>query len=415
MIKITPYELDLTASNVSNRITDLPVAITKSIDGTAVLLLPFGAFYKKDFILKDQTTGTVLTINTDYELAGYLDKLSKEALKDAYQYVYVKNKTVGNSLLVSARAVGGDYSVTSSSIKNALDTLEASRPPADWVETIKNKPIQFPHLPHLEDIEDTYGFEYITSMLNLIAQDISKGDKAMWEDGYNRIGRIKDALEVIENEIEADLAAHIERTDNPHGTTVAQVGGVSVTALDALRQELIDRINYEITDLQVNSTTNQNSLNRITLMFNNHLNNLDERHSITLNDLQGGGVPEQNLMNSTLANYISQLNALYSNKLDKTGHVRLDNGYIFGYSTTNTDCFYNYFRLDGAQWVAGVAFGSKPGYVPAQRFTIEYNIATKVTTWMNNGSLVLQIGNNGDRIAKYSELVNLVNIANSGG
>lgn len=169
---LTEYPLDKTGKELSNLIEN---EIHTEIDSFVKLIIPkFGSFYTEGLIVKDNNDN-VLNLSVDYVNVEFNQKLSLLYGKEICTSILIINKDVQTPIKITYQAVGGDKSVNRNEVLQRYELLlDRAYPDLYWNEII-DKPIEFKSEHHLHDINEIYGFEYITIALNRIKNAIDIG------------------------------------------------------------------------------------------------------------------------------------------------------------------------------------------------------------------------------------------------
>lgn len=166
------YALDLNATLSANYVTQ---TVTRPATGVWIFVLEGGAFYTKDLVIRDTFSNRELTPLTQYRALETVPAAVIASGKEVLSALVITDPAV-NEVVVSYRVVGGEYSVTGSTITNTL----ASMPVNDLNSTawgqVLNKPNQYPPELHTHYDKEAYGFESATYMLGQIREAITTGD-----------------------------------------------------------------------------------------------------------------------------------------------------------------------------------------------------------------------------------------------
>jgi hypothetical protein len=217
---IIQYPLDLTGESPTNKIVGEVRLIASNNERAFVPSA--GPFYTESMVIRNAETGEPLTPVDDYILVQPFQQASLRSGKDVQSAVVIK---VEAPIEVSFdyQVVGGEYSWNLTGLIELVEELNLDERPVKWGSII-GKPTGYPPAPHIHDIGDTYGWEYVVWQLERISQAILIGDEASHDEIRAQILAIRTAVENDIAQVAADHDEHVNNTDNPHQVTKAQVG-----------------------------------------------------------------------------------------------------------------------------------------------------------------------------------------------
>jgi len=233
---IIQYPLDLTGTSPTNHI----VGEVRDIltDANRVFIPLAGPFYADSFTILDNETGMPLRPVDDYILAQPFSQASLRSGKDV-QSAVVLRVSAPISVKLDYRVVGGEYSWNLDALQDLITQLDLDDRPIKW-GSVLGRPTAYPAAPHIHDIGDTFGWEYVVWQLERITQAIMVGDEASHEEIRQQIRIVEEQLISLIGSLDNRLVTHVNDKTNPHATTKAQVGLGSVdnyataTAAEAL-------------------------------------------------------------------------------------------------------------------------------------------------------------------------------------
>lgn len=215
------YPLDLTGRSPANKIAGEPHSLV--VAGNRAFVPQHGPFYTKSLVVRRASTGEVLSRNTHYKAVQLFVEATIRSGQEVCSVIVISDDTIGMDFTIDYQVVGGDYSTSVDSIQQLIDSLELDHRSVQWGSII-GKPERFPAAPHLHDVGDVYGWEYVVAELEAIRQAILMGDEASHRELIQYVdhqdGLIKEDLA----QLRADYNAHSSNMNNPHNTTKAQVG-----------------------------------------------------------------------------------------------------------------------------------------------------------------------------------------------
>ena len=229
------HELDLTGVSPNNLVANEPH--TMKARNRRIVVPLYGGFYCESLVVTDTVTGRALIDNQDYIVDDFLQVPMDLSGKEIATTIVVINKAVSATVSLTYQTIGGLYSVNADELKQQIETLKLDNRPVLW-DNIIGKPDAYPPAPHMHDIGDAYGFEYIVHVLERIRQAILLGNSAeldlIWEH--------------LNNLNFDEFKKHIADKNNPHDTTLQQLGGLTETEiLDLIRknaQDLTELLNH---------------------------------------------------------------------------------------------------------------------------------------------------------------------------
>lgn len=408
MLSVTPYILDLTASDRANFVDSKSHTMIRSANGTQLLLIECGCFYETGLKIVDTATNKTLTVS-QYRLGGFMKAVSDMSADRAWRYLVITDAAISSTVLVSCQAVGGVYSMTSKTLEAALGELDDQTDPINWLTDVTDKPLLYTPSEHDEYSFQLYGLEYITDELEKIRQSVKRGDRAMWDDAYNRINTVKNLLSTIDKASEDALNAHIADMNNPHNNTYGQIGAFGKADLDALREQLVLQAYNTIYVPLVQ--TNNPSVNGLTAALQAHINQGAGAHNLTLDQVGAAPASSANVFESNAWAYTDALNALMNNYLWRDGPSSMDNGGFGAYwDTSHTAYLYSRIEPNGFV-VIGLCLGDQYESGNNANFRIEFNTGSYTLYFYLLGSEILKM-TSADRIMKISDVEALIAQAN---
>lgn len=191
--------------------------------GNRAFVLNYGPFFAKSFVLKNATTGQPLRPRDDYKVVQtFIEPTLRTGLL-VCSIVIIEQPAYGIEVEADYQVLGGDFSLSTTALENMLDSLANDNRPVHWGQII-GKPEAFPPTPHLHDINDTFGWQYVVAALESIRQAILVGDQDAEDDFYAYVdAKFGDAMAEI-GVVADDLARHLADLDNPHVVTKEQLG-----------------------------------------------------------------------------------------------------------------------------------------------------------------------------------------------
>lgn len=217
---IIQYPLDLDGTSPTNKIVGERREISTN---TARAFVPkAGPFYTSSFVIINADTGKPLVPVDDYVLVQPFSQASLRSGKDVQCAVVLKVQAP-ITVIMDYQVVGGEYSWNLSALADLIAQLNLDDRPIKWGSII-GRPTAYPPAPHIHDIGDTYGWEYVVWQLERITNAILVGDEASHDELRQQMQFIRDQLQANIDAVDLKIDNHLNDFNNPHQTTKAQVG-----------------------------------------------------------------------------------------------------------------------------------------------------------------------------------------------
>ncbi|MNZ21802.1 hypothetical protein D3C78_388830 [compost metagenome] len=221
---IIQYPLDLKGNSPTNKIVGERREI--STNSERVFVPKAGPFYTESFVLINDDTGEPLVPVDDYVLAQPFSQASLRSGKDVQCAVVIKLQAP-IAVRMDYQVVGGEYSWNLGALAALIEELDLDERPIKW-GSIVGRPTMYPPAPHIHDIGDSYGWEYVVWQLERITNAILVGDEASHDELRQQMQFIRDQLQANIDAVDDKVDLHLNDFNNPHKTTKAQVGLGSV-------------------------------------------------------------------------------------------------------------------------------------------------------------------------------------------
>lgn len=217
---LVTYPLDLSGVSETNKVLNETRDIATNQQRIFVAL--GGPFYTESFEIYNDETGEPLRPVDDFLLLQPHLQAALRTGKDVQSAIMLKVEAPIR-VRYSYQVVGGEYSWNIGALQELIDQINLDDRPVKW-GSILGRPTGYPPAPHIHDIGDTYGWEYVVWQLERITYAIMVGDEASHDELRQQMQMIRDELNArIDGFLDA-LQDHIEDTDNPHQVTKSQVG-----------------------------------------------------------------------------------------------------------------------------------------------------------------------------------------------
>ena len=218
---ILKYPIDPTAVNPNNKIVgevhDLGVGINRAI------VPNYSAFYSESLVVRVEDRVDPLVPNEHYIAAQLHADATASLNREVCMAVVIKDQNVMGKITLEYQTVGGDFSISVDALRRAIEDEDLDERTVSWGDIIA-RPSAYPPAPHLHDIGDLYGFEYVVEALEALRAAILIGDEATHEEIRQWVRYEDSLLRDRIAETNGNLNTHIQNKTNPHAVTKAQVG-----------------------------------------------------------------------------------------------------------------------------------------------------------------------------------------------
>lgn len=258
------YTLDYSGELKENRVK-LPITI--GVDSKRIFASPLGPFFDDTVsIIDNQNPLTPLTYGADYEFLYFYSKVSKKARgKGISGFVVIKNDSVSTDLSFEANYVGGPYVNQYELLVRVIEDLGLDDREVEY-SRIEDTPDVVEAAPHLQDIGDVLGFEYIVSLLSQLVSVVSSGATPELE-------QLISTLSALETALNNKVKEHTTSTGNVHGATAAQVGAYTTLEIDTFFngvRELISELTTTVVGQNDNLTILTGKIDAVEKLFTEH-------------------------------------------------------------------------------------------------------------------------------------------------
>lgn len=274
---ILKYPLDPTGINPNNKIIgeehDLGAGINRAI------VPNYSAFYSASMVVYAEDRVEPLIPNQHF-IAAQLHADATAALdREVCMAVVIIDQSIMGKVRLEYQTVGEDFSVSVDALRQAIEDEDLDDRTVSWGDLIA-RPNAFPPAPHLHDIGDLYGFEYVVEALEALRAAILIGDEAIHEEIRQWVRYEDSLLRASIAETNANLNTHIQDQTNPHAVTKAQVGlgnvlnyGVATTA------DMVAATSNALytTPIRVRDAINEHAIKPL----NAHIARTDNPHAVT--------------------------------------------------------------------------------------------------------------------------------------
>lgn len=218
---VTKYPLDLTGVNPTNKIEGEIRELSPGINRSVVPR--YGAFYYDQLQIRDLDSNQILVPNDQFVPIMFHQPATERSGKEVFGGVVIVDTTVSNNLAIDYQAVGGEYQDIVPLILDIIDNLNLDNRTVAWGDLL-GRPDAFAPAPHLHDVGDVYGFEYLVESINAVREAILLGDQGVFDELRAQIeARHATAMQGIAD-LTSDFNDHESNFANPHSVNKVQVG-----------------------------------------------------------------------------------------------------------------------------------------------------------------------------------------------
>lgn len=386
---VLQYPLDLTGTAATNRVTGERHIVAAT--GARAVATKAGPFFTRGMVVRNAITNQELIPGTDYLAVHLFQEATLRTGREVCSVVLIQNGVSGTEFLIEYQAIGGEYSASIDAIEQMLESLDLDNRVVHWADLL-GRPEYFDPAPHLHDIGDLYGFEYVTAVLHQIERAILIGDQASHDELRQyvdlRVQAVRDTLTGVLTRLDD----HVNNTNNPHNTTKTHVGlGNVQNYAVATQQDAVDGAanNLYMTPLRTKQAIEQFAGETLS----SHITNQNNPHNVTKAQVGLGLVQNYPIASSAQAisgsgtAYITASllgTALQSNNTPFTAHIaNTSNPHNTTKSHVGLGSVDNYATATAIQAAAGTA--TNLFLTPAGgRQLVETLVGNNLTSHVNN-------------------------------
>lgn len=271
------YPIDPTGINPNNLVLDEPHTLGPGENRAFVS--SYGPFFTESMVVREVGTGRVLTKNLHYVAAQIYQDATITMGKEVCGVVVITDPSIRAEILFSYQVVGGVFGSSSKALGQMIENLNLDHRVVEW-GAILGTPSNFPPAPHLHDVGDLYGFEYVVEALEALRTAILVGDSASHEELRQWLSLEMARQAGLVDVVRAALAAHETNYNNPHQVNKTQLG------LGNLQNYgIASKIEAETGTSNILYMTPLRTREAITFvvvpLLNAHINNLNNPHATT--------------------------------------------------------------------------------------------------------------------------------------
>lgn len=256
------------------------------VKGNRIIVPKQGAFYRRSLVIQ-RDGNEVLKEGVDYYLGGFYQEATAETGLEVNVVIVFDDRIQGN-IYLSYQVVGGLYSGIFETIDEFIQALLVDPRKTRW-DDILDKPEFYAPMPHLHDINDVYGMDYIIPVLEEIARSIRYLRHREFRKVYNAIAVVRNDMEFRIDGLSDEVRENNRQLADTILNLRSTINNVTQNTKDiaALRKlipvNLIERVKTAETDI-VGLKANINTIdNQLTTLngYGNRIRNLESRQSLT--------------------------------------------------------------------------------------------------------------------------------------
>ncbi len=296
---ILKYPLDPTGLNPNNKIVGEVHSLGTGVN--RAIVPDYSAFYSASMVVYVEDGIDPLVPNQHY-IAAQLHADATAALdREVCMAVVIIDQSIMGNIRLEYQTVGGDFSVSVDVLRQAIEDEDLDDRTVSWGDLIA-RPSAFPPAPHLHDIGDLYGFEYVVEALEALRSAILIGDEATHEEIRQWVRYEDSLLRDSIAQTNQNLNTHVQDKENPHAVTKAQVGlgnvlnyGVATTA------DMVEASSNSLytTPVRVREAISEHALKPL----NAHIARTDNPHGVNKSQVGLGNV--QNYATATQGDMVA--------------------------------------------------------------------------------------------------------------
>lgn len=209
MAQPTLYKLalDKTGVNPDNRQVDEPHELASGRFRAVAPL--YGAFFLKGVVLKDALDGRTLTVGVDYRFIELYATLTQLLGQEVAGAAIITNPGVSSRVLMTYQAVGDHYAHNNEALVNLLASDVGQQVSESYLDVV-NKQTTFVPVPHVHDIGNGMGFEFLVYALERLRSAIVWADVHLIQSLVDKIERaLSDLANVAKYRQDTELAQYL--------------------------------------------------------------------------------------------------------------------------------------------------------------------------------------------------------------
>lgn len=209
MAQPTLYKLalDKTGVNPDNRQVDEPHDLAEA--RFRAIAPHYGAFFVKGFEIKDALTDKPLNVGVDFKFIELNHTLTQLFDQEVASVAVVINPQVSSKVKITYQAVGDHYQHGSDAIVSLLSSPSGQQLSDSYLDVTNKQPTFIP-VPHIHDIGDGLGFEFLIYALERLRSAIVWSDMNLINALIEKIERaLSDLAKMAQYRQDTELAAYL--------------------------------------------------------------------------------------------------------------------------------------------------------------------------------------------------------------
>jgi hypothetical protein len=270
------YPLDLTGQSRNNYITgenqNIGTSPVRAIAPNA------GAFYGASIQILDRNTNQDL-LASQYRFQFLHSDLTEKSGQEVWGVLLITDPSVSSEISLSYQTVGGPDAVPFTTVSQEVAALQLDNRGVVFAN-ITGLPDTYTPVPHMHWVGDTYDWDYVVTALELCLNAMTMAEAATYDTTLTYIDQQKGLSAQTTVNLAAQLQAHITNYQNPHQTTLCQVGAYSSTEVKQL--------------IATEATARASADTQINASIQTHATCYNNPHDDTASDIGGYTICETN-------------------------------------------------------------------------------------------------------------------------
>lgn len=235
---IFKYPEDLTGVSPFNLIQDERITIPRT---TSRHFAPkHGPFFENSGLVIRTVPGNQLLVKDQDYVVLLQDQLATHKAGQSICYIIaIENPEVYGELAYDYQTVGGNFSTSTSAIKQLIESLEIDNRAIQFDDLI-DLPVTFPPSPHTHNVSDLYGFESLVDEVEQIRILIQEGNDAVFDHIDQRLDALVNQINALAELINIDVSNSLSQLQNQITALQNQLNQLRVE-FDALKAR-VDKI-----------------------------------------------------------------------------------------------------------------------------------------------------------------------------
>ena len=251
------YSLDYTGELAANRVIGETHELTET---NFKLVVPYSGYFYTHNLKVFDVYSNLLEEGTHYECI-YADEsvMMRTPGLEVCGALIIKPTVTGSRVTLNCNYVGGPYANYTRAIEQAISALDLNNREIDFAN-LKGVPEYFNVAPHVEDVGNVFGFEYLITAVNRLNDTIAKSQ-------FKTATELSEQLDALSENFTTVLQQHTSDSV-AHSTTAAEVGAYSKIEADTLLSQLQTQLSQVKTDLSDVTTEQSTGASDITTINN---------------------------------------------------------------------------------------------------------------------------------------------------